>query len=225
MKQKNNELEIKVKYLEEEKIKIKDEMKEIKELINQLKLEKEKEPIEDINPIINIKSKIINNSSFHQLYKWINPSKSLNFELFFTTSLNGDKAENFHKNFNGKGPSVIIIKGINGHIFGSYLTVPFSSDNKSHFDDNAFLFSLTKKKFGIKIKEKAVCHYSNWSPYIGYPESCDLAIKEGCPKNKQNYCCPKSYEFNRVDLTGSDDKFFVIEDYEVYLVNEVYNDI
>ena len=39
MKQKNNELEIKVKYLEEEKIKIKDEMKEIKELINQLKLE------------------------------------------------------------------------------------------------------------------------------------------------------------------------------------------
>ena len=116
---------------------------------------KEKEPIEDINPIINIKLKIINNSSFHQLYKWINPSKSLNFELFFTTSLNGDKAENFHKNFNGKGLSVIIIKGINGHIFGSYLTVPFSSDNKSHFDDNAFLFSLIKKKIWNKNKRKS----------------------------------------------------------------------
>ena len=53
-----------------------------------------------------------------------------------------------------------IIKGKNGHIFGGYVTVPFSSDGLSHYDDKAFLFSLTnKKKFPIKIKEEAVCHY------------------------------------------------------------------
>ena len=115
-----------------------------------------------------------------------------------------------------------IVKATNGHIFGGYVTVPFSSDGNSHYDDKAFLFSLTnKKKFPIKIKEQAVCHYFNWGPYIGYPDYCDLAIHSGCLKNNYSYSEPKSYEFNRVDLIGTNDKYFTVLDYEVYLVNEI----
>ena len=220
LKKKNSELEMKIKSLEEENEKIKSELKEIKTLINELKNEKEKISNVEVNPIINSKSKLINNLLFKQLNKWINPLKSLNFELIFTASINGDRAENFHQNCDGKGPTVTIIKAKNGNIFGAYLTVPFSSDHQSHSDETAFLFSLTNmKKFPIKNKKYAVCHYSNWGPYIGYQESCDLAIKEGCLKNKSSYCVPTSYEFNRVDLIGKNDKFFEVEDYEVYLVN------
>ena len=77
------------------------------------------------------------------------------------------------------------------------------------------------KKFPIKIKEQAVCHlFKFWGPYIGYNNNCDLAISSGCLKNKKSYCKPKSYEFDRVDLIGTTDEKFEVEDYEVFLVNE-----
>ena len=219
------ELENKIKNLERYNKELKNEIKEAlkKEIINELKFEKEKEIIKikagEINPIINSQSKIINFDSFKQLNNWINPLKSLKFDLLFTASINGDTAEDFHKYCDGKGPTVTIVKAKNGHIFGGYLTVPFSSDGKSHYDDKAFLFSLTNmKKFPIKINEQAVRHIPIWGPYIGYLNKCDLAINSGCLKNKNSYCEPTSYEFERVNLIGNSDKYFVVEDYEVYLV-------
>ena len=140
--------------------------------------------------------------------------------IIFTASINGDSASNFHKYCDGKGPTVTLVKGKNGYIFGGYVTVPFSSDHKPHYDDKAFLFSLTNmKKFPIKIKEKAVCHYNNRGPYFGYQGKCDLAIHSGCLTNKDSYSQPTSYEFNRVDLIGTTDRNFGVDDYEVYLVN------
>ena len=206
-----NELKTKIKGLEEENNKIKLELKEdIKVNINEIKFE-----------LINLKlGKIINYKSLQILNNWINPSKTLKFELIYSASKNGDSAESFHKFCDGKGPTVTIVKGKNGHIFGGYVTVPFSSDCQSHYDDKAFLFSLTKvKKFPIKIKEKSVHHYENWGPYIGYQNRCDLAIDSGCLNNKRSYCEPTSYDFNRVDLIGTTDKNFGVDDYEVYLVN------
>ena len=220
------ELENKIKNLERYNKELKNEIKEAlkKEIINELKFEKEKEIIKikagEINPIINSQSKIINFDLFKQLNNWINSLKSLKFELIFTASINGDTFKDFHKYCDGKGPTVTVVKGENGYIFGGYVTVPFSSDNKSHYDDKAFLFSLTNmKKFPIKMKEYAVNHQSFLGPYIGYPDRCDLAIFPGCLSNKRSYSNPKSYEFNRVDLIGTFEKNFGVKDYEVYLVN------
>ena len=43
-----------------------------------------------------------------------------------------------------------VVKGKNEHVFGGYVTVPFSSDIQSHYDYKAFFFSLTNhKKFPI----------------------------------------------------------------------------
>ena len=214
-----NELEMRVKNLEDENKKIKDEFKELlKNEISGLKVEIEK--MKEVKPIINSDFKIINYDSFKKLNDWINPNRSLQFQLIFRASKNGDSSGSFHKICNGKGPSVTIVKGKNGHIFGGYVTVPFSSDNKSHYDENAFLFSLTNlKKIPIKIKDQAVCHYSNWDPYIGYKDHCDLAIHDECLNNNGSYCAPKSYDFNRIDLIGTNEKEFGVSDYEVYLVN------
>ena len=215
------EYEKRIKNLEDENKKFKNDLKEIlkKELKDELKSLQQKNFIKEINPIINSESKIINRELFKQLNNWINPNKSLQFQKIFTASINGDNYYNFHKNCDGKGPTVTIVKGKNGYIFGGYVTIPFSSDHKPHYDEYAFLFSLTNmKKFPIIIKEQAVYHMDNWGPYIGYYNYCDLAISTGCLKNKHSYCEPKSYDFNRVDLIGSTDKNFQVDDYEVYLV-------
>ena len=206
------ELEKKVKELEEQNqriaIDLRDSLK--KEIIEALRIEN-----------LNTKSKIINYNLFSQLNNWINPKKLLKFKLIFRASLNGDTAENFHFYCDKKGPTVTIIKGKNNHIFGGYLTVPFSSDGLSHYDDKAFLFSLTnKKKFPIKIKEEAVCHYyKSWGPYFGYKDICDLGIGSGCLQKKNCICTPKSYKFQREELIGFDEEYFEIDDYEVFLVN------
>ncbi len=186
--------------------------------------EKEKEKVEDKNENKiedkEEKNQIINSESFKQLNTWINPNKLLKFDLIFKASINGDTSEIFHKICDGKGPTLTIVKGKNGHIFGGYLTVPFSSDRKSHSDDKAFLFSLTnKKKFNIIEVDHAVHHYDKgWGPYIGYKDSCDLAIKSECLSNKKSKCDPTSYEFKRVELIGTNEKCFEVEDYEIYLV-------
>ena len=216
-----NELVKKIEFFEKENNEIKNELKDI---IKELKSHKEKEKIlvqtEKINPIINSQSKIINFDSFKQLNNWINPLKSLKFELIFTASINGDKSNIFHKFCDGKGPTVTVVKGENEYIFGGYVTVPFSSDGQSYYDDKALLFSLTNmKKFPVKIKEQAVCHLIGWGPYLGYKNFCDLAIFPGCLSNNGSYSDPKSYEFNRVDLIGTSKKNFGVEDYEVYLVD------
>ena len=205
------ELEQKVKELEEQNKKIAIDLRDSlkKEIIEALRIEN-----------LNSKSKIINYHLFTQLNNWINPKKLLKFKLIFTASLNGDTAENFHSYCDKKGPTVTIIKGKNNHIFGGYLTVPFSSDGLSHYDDKAFLFSLTnKKKFPIKIKEEAVCHYhKSWGPYFGYKDICDLGIGSGCLQKKNCTCRPKSYKFKREELIGIDEEYFEIDDYEVFLV-------
>ena len=231
-KEKINQLETKVKYLEDENMKIKNELKNIstKNNINQFNIEnKEKEITKEKKEIKNEennkekkeeKNQIINNESFKQLNAWIDPSKPLKFDLIFKASINGDTSEIFHKICDGKGPTLTIVKGKNGHIFGGYLTVPFSSDRKSHSDDKAFLFSLTnKKKFKIIEVDHAVHHYDKgWGPYIGYKDSCDLAIKSECLSNKKSKCDPTSYDFKRVELIGTNEKCFEVEDYEIYLV-------
>ena len=135
------DLQLKVKYLEDENKKIKNELKETikKEIINELKGKIEDK--EKIWPKIVSKSNIMNNDLFKKLNDWINPLKSLKFKLIFSATINGDNCNDFHKFCDGKGPTVTIIKVENNHIFGGYVTAPFSSYRKSHYDDKAFLFS------------------------------------------------------------------------------------
>ena len=227
-----NQLETKIKNLEDENLKIKNELKNIssKKSTNPLNIEnKEEKILQEKNEIKNEENKeenkeeknqIINNESFKHLNNWINPNKPLKFDLIFKASINGDTSEIFHKICDGKGPTVTIVKSKNGHIFGGYLTVPFSSDRKSHSDDKAFLFSLTNlKKFKIIEVDHAVHHYDKgWGPYIGYKDSCDLAIKSECLSNKKSKCDPTSYDFKREELIGTKEKCFEVEDYEIYLV-------
>ena len=224
LNEKLNQLDMRILHLEKQNKNIINEMKELskKDIIIEPKLDNNNEnKIQNcegkINPILKPNSTIISDDLFKQLNIWINPFKSLKFELIFTASINGDDHSNFHKFCDGKGPTITLFKGKNGHIFGGYLTVPFSSDGKYHYDDKAFLFSLTNnKKFLIKKKEKAVCHNNFWGPFFG---NRDLIIPSKGLSGKRNHSEPYSYEFKREDLTGTGEINFMLDEYEVFLVN------
>ena len=127
-------MEIKVKTWEEENKKIKKEYKENlkKEIINELKFEKEEKIKSFVCPIIyrqdpnNYKKFIISNDNkeiLKQLNFLISPSKSLKFELLFNSNeyeyLDNQQSEypkNFHNYCNGKCSTVTIVYGTNNHI-------------------------------------------------------------------------------------------------------------
>ena len=154
--------------------------------------------------------------SFRIINNWINRLKKLDFELLYKASINGDCAENFHKNCDGYYPTVTIIKSKNNNIFGGYISVPFLSIYKPFLDETAFLFSLTKnQKFRIKNKEFPVSNSRLFGPHFGIN---DLRISSHC-LSKASFCKPRTFNFDTINLIGINDKNFEVEDYEVYLVN------
>ena len=228
-----NELQNKVKSLEEENEKIKNEYKEVikKEIMKELKVEKEKELtfLKLPSIVINDNNISVNKEIIKQLNFLISPSKPLYFELIFPVyNYNyGTYYESFHSCCNGKCGIIIIVYGQNGYIFGGYGIIPFSSDNKVHNDDNAFLFSITNMKiFPIKKGEPAFFHNSNiYGPCFWGNPNPDLSINFNPQKSKnENSCEPKSYEFQRVDLIGTGDINFKISKYEVYSVTDSYGE-
>ena len=72
------------------------------------------------------------------------------------------------------------------------------------------------KKFPIKIKEKVVCHIDFWCPYFG---KGDLAIFSKGLSGKKNHSEPNSYGFKREDLIGTEERNFMLDEYEVFLIN------
>ena len=221
------QLEMRIKDLEEQNKTIIYQLNELlkKDIIKEPKLDNNNENrIQifegEINPILMQSSRIIKDDLFKQLNIWINPTKSLKFELIYTASINGDTYKDFHMCCDGKGPTITLCKGDNGHIYGGYLTVPFSSDNKIHYDDSAFLFSLTnKKKFPVKPKNEAVCHYDLWGPYFGKNHYGDLIIPSKSLYSKNCHSQPNSYVFKREDLIGTKEDYFGLTEYEIFLVN------
>ena len=100
-KEKNENLEKRVIYLEEY----------IK------KLEEEKKNKNNLNNIFNN----INEDDASLIISWL-PNKPLKFELLFDTKKDGDYSSTFHNKCEGKYPTLIIIKSNTGYIFGGYVT-------------------------------------------------------------------------------------------------------
>ena len=97
LKEKNENLEKRVKYLE-------DYIK---------KLEEEKKNKNNLNNISNI----LNEDDASLIISWL-PNKPLKFELLFDTKKDGDYCSTFHDKCDGKYPTLIIIKSNTGYIFG-----------------------------------------------------------------------------------------------------------
>ena len=84
-----------------------------------------------------------------KIKNWINPNKNLKFDLLYRKTRDGDSINTFHEKCCNKGPTVSLIKLIDGNIIGGYTPLNFDRSGKWQIDNDSFIFSLTKiKKFG-----------------------------------------------------------------------------
>ena len=158
-------------------------------------------------------------------------------ELIYQGSRDGFRANDFHRVCDDKGPTATLIKSEEGHVFGGYTSVSWTSPNSVILqkDDNAFLFlihghewilnqvHLTKKILPMYfyrseiLGDSPVIHNRDCGPCFG---KGDLVISDKCNENDQSQSnFPNSFsntfgfglKENGKYLLAGKDKFKVME--------------
>ena len=145
-------------------------------------------------------------------------NKKISFNLLYKASIDGDKAEVFHQKCDGAKSTLVLVKSLNDKRFGGYTTCDWKGNSLEKIDNNAFVFSLDKRKiYDVIPGEFAIGCYPKFGPvFLG----CQIRIydeffkKGGTTFEKgMNYKTEENYE-----LTGGLQKF-EIKDLEVYSVD------
>jgi len=76
-------------------------------------------------------------------------NNSFSLNLIYRTTRDGDLGQNFHKLCDGLSPILLLIKTTHNVRFGEYTETYFegTSEYLGKRDDNAFIFSLDKRKY------------------------------------------------------------------------------
>ena len=137
--------------------------------------------------------------------------------LLYRGTRDGDNARNFHEKCDNKGPTLILCKGKDGNIFGGYTEAEWDSKGRHpKYDENAFIFSVTKnKKFKSKNYENSIECNPDFGPVFGF--GGDLTI---CNKylsfSSSNMRDPKTY-FDK-NYETSNGQYFNLDELEVYSI-------
>jgi len=145
--------------------------------------------------------------------------------LLYKACRDGYAAINFHTKCDNKGPTMVVIKSSNGHVFGGYASTSWDSSGAYKSSPGCFLFTLANPhnipptKYLSGADANAIyCHASN-GPTFGTGH--DLAICNNSNSANCSFVFPSSYK----DLTGRGANTFTglntftVSDIEVFLVN------
>ena len=160
-------------------------------------------------------------SKYKKMYNVSNYENKFQFSLInlFDSSINGDKAYDFHAKCDFKYNTISLIETTNGHRFGGFTSECFESPN-DYFDkkDNlSFVFSLDKMRIYDVIKGKyAISCDKNYGPYFRDDHICivdEFFTKESgtCIKGK-GFNTSKNYELN------SGKKYFTVKRLQVFQI-------
>ena len=163
---------------------------------------------------LSIDSKIIQNEEEIDFIKNIiserkykklgNDNFSLN--LIYRATRDGDLGQNFHKLCDGLSPILLLIKTTHNIRFGGYTETYFegTSEYVGKRDDNAFIFSLDKRKYyNVEKGENAILCYINYGPVFYVKNFSNIFLREPFFKKKgsvaprgDRYKTKEDYEIN-----------------------------
>ncbi|CAF0978635.1 unnamed protein product [Didymodactylos carnosus] len=154
------------------------------------------------------------------------------WELIYKATLDGFRAQDFHRCCDSKGPTMTIIQGKNdNYLFGGYAEISWDCDNYYKMDPAAFLFTLTNphgiqptKFFRNSNENYSVVHSKARGPGFGgvvkdKRHFIDIQIYTNANENQDSNC---SFPSTYIDTTGMGEilftgtKNFMVEEIEVY---------
>ena len=140
---------------------------------------------------------------------------NFSLNLIYRATRDGDMGQNFHKLCDGLSPILLLIKTTHNVRFGGYTETFFEGTNDylGKKDDNAFIFSLDKRKYyEIEKGENAILCYINYGPVFYGNNFSNIFLKEPFFKKKGSVA-PKG------------DRFKTKEDYEINLGKQYFKPI
>ena len=149
----NEYLKNEIKEQKEEILKLKNEIKEIKNITK----------VNKVNELPNnmMDSKILTkNEDIQLISNWIKPNNKKTFNLLYRASKDGDRISTFTSKVSGKSPTLIIIKSTSGFKFGGYTAEQWDMTGSYNYksDSNSFIFSIDKrKKYNLKNRSYSIC--------------------------------------------------------------------
>ena len=193
---------------------------EINEFINKIKTFGDISNCKSLNLFND--SLIINKNKQYidSLIKWLNTKNDISTNLLYRKSKDGDSYDIFHKLCDNQGPTLLLIKGIEGFIFGGYTPLDWDDFSRWKKDDETFLFSLTNNKIYSKSDKSKNSIYCNkfqgpWFPFIGFGSYGKHNMSQGKFEPKSQYF--KDY----IDIipNNGEEKLFDVEEVEIYKIS------
>jgi len=186
------------------------EKRNLNEGINVLKTiikNKEEKNLEKLRNCFITKSKIIlNHEDIDFIINRLDKFNPISYKLIYASSIDGDNINTFHDKCDGEDYILIIIETNKGYKFGGFTSIGFDSSGFELNDDNAFLFSIDKKKiYEIKPGSSAVYCNKRFGPTF-------CAKKDG---TNYNICISDKFLSDVSTTSNNSDSYKIDEEYEL----------
>ena len=221
-----NEKDIKINYLENEIMTLKDIINKLKDDFENYKIEIDKKFNSFDMHKNNDSNDILKNSNIFKSDKEIkflldNVPKGLkNLKLIYNSETDEINEEKFIETYINKNDLLFIVKTDKNNIFGGYAHECFQKENFQKTDLNSFLFNLNNKKiYKSKGKSTSIWRGNNTFTSINFGSGVDFKIYHNfwCTKNRA-FPSGFDYNYNRDINPLNNDEFFSICFLEIYQV-------
>ena len=163
-----------------------------------------------------------------ELFSFISNGRERQFRLLYSPTLEKNKKEDFHKNCDNKGATIILVETSNGRRFGTFASLSWKSNNQWVNDPFACIFSFDNhKRYNLLLPQYAYYGGPGYGPHFGGGDQLGFYNngKDGKDVNSMGFLDSihtlnfgtKTYDINSIDeITLSSN--YVINKMEVYQV-------
>ena len=104
------------------------------------------------NNLYGLTGKIIKTEEEIKELFFISNGRERQFNLLYSATLQSNKKEDFHKNCDNKGSTIILVETTNGRRFGAFASLSWKSNDQWNNDPCACIFSFdTHKKYKLLL--------------------------------------------------------------------------
>jgi hypothetical protein len=170
---------------------------------------------EDIRkPFSKLNSQILKDSDYEFLKTSIGSDFKL--ELLYSASKDGDNQSAFHSKCGGIAPTLTLIQSYYGKRFGGYTTSKWNSSNVfvKEIGTN-FIFSLNDKAKYLNNDSNSTIITGGTTYILAFGAGNDIYISNGCTTNQNSFSTPRSYNIPN-NLAGG--YKFTVEYIEIFKV-------
>ena len=159
---------------------------------------------------------------FKELFSFISGNNERQFRLLYSPTFDTNTKEDFHKNCDNKGSTIVLVETSNGRRFGGFTSLSWKSNNQWVTDPCACIFSFdTHKKYKLLLPQYSYYGGSDYGPHFGAGDQLGFYNNGGSTGfldtiHKANFGT-KTYDIPSIEeitLTNT----YVMNKFEVYQV-------